>query len=187
MTRLLLTLLLLTVACDQPDSLVDDTDQPLPATLEGETPAHGYWALTRWPTLVLDVEGSCPEEAVEAALAPYRKAGIDIAHEAGECRPDAFHVEDGRVCLRTDAEMDKAGKAWWRDHPGTTDRITAGSIRIAPRCNPVTIAHELGHVIGFGHSEDPTHTMYGVEHHNNDFQGELELMAERRAVELARR
>lgn len=168
MQRLAILAALLLTACDAPGDLSHDTDQPLTETTQvaGETPTHGFWAYRRWPTLVLSTAGSCPVEAVEAALAPFHEAGIEIGYVAGECRPAFWRVEDGRVCLRVDDdglyEAEAAGEAYWRTRKGT-DQIVEGGIRVMSHCNPMAIAHEVGHVLGLGHSEDTAHTMYPAE------------------------
>lgn len=185
MTRLLAIALLLLTACDQPGERIDATDQQLPIAA-GETPTHGYWALTRWPTLVLSEAGTCPVEAVEAALKPFHAAGIAIAYVAGECRPDAFHVEDGRLCLRT--EGTRGGNTWWRYKPGTTDEISVGGITVGSDCDTVTLAHEVGHALGLGHNEDPTHPMYPAVtgEQSLDFGTDLAVVVARHQAYLER-
>jgi hypothetical protein len=185
-------LLVLLTACDAPSSLEHDTDQPLTSapTVDGETPTHGFWAYRRWPTLVLDEAGSCPVEAVEAALAPFRAAGIDVAYEAGVCRPDHWYVEDGRVCLRTDDdalwEDRDAGHAWWRPRLDAEDQIVTGGITVWSSCNPMVIAHEVGHLLGLGHSDDRAHTMYPAESDVLAFgERDLPAIVARRAEYLA--
>lgn len=176
MQRLAILAALLLAACHAPGNLSHDTDQPLVETtsVAGETPTHGFWAYRRWPTLVLDTAGSCPAEAVEAAMAPFYAAGIDVAYEVGECRPDHWYVEDGRVCLRTEEGI--AGHAWWRHSPDVVGEIMTGGIAVGPHCNPMAIAHEVGHVLGLGHSEDVGHTMYPAETDVLSF-GDVDLQA----------
>lgn len=152
---------------------------------------HGYWALSRWPTLVLDDGGSCPAEAVDEALAPLRAAGIEIKHEVGKCRSDHWYIEDGRICLRTDeeslSEHGLAGSAYWWPRPGTSDEIAMGGISVQPDCNPMVIAHEVGHILGLGHSEDKGETMYPAESEVLHFsEADLKAIVARRAAYLAR-
>lgn len=181
MQRLAILAALLLAACHAPGDLSHDTDQPLTETVPvaGWTPTHGFWAYRKWPTLVLDEAGSCPVEAVEAALAPFHEAGIEIGYESGECRPAFFRVEDGRVCLQVDDdglwEAEAAGEAYWRTRKGT-DQIVEGGIRVMSSCNPMVIAHEVGHVLGLGHSEDVEHTMYPAESDVLSF-GDVDLQA----------
>lgn len=194
MPRLIALAILLLAACDQPLSLEHDTDQPLTqadAVPAGTTPTHGYWALSRWPTLVLDVDGSCPAEAVQAALGPFHDAGIEIKHEVGKCRSDHWYIEDGRICLRTDEEgltdHGLAGSAYWWPRPGTSDEIAMGGISVQSDCNPMVIAHEAGHILGLGHSDDRANTMYPLESDVLSFDAaDLQAIVARRAAYLAR-
>jgi hypothetical protein len=185
---------LLLLACGQPRSLEYDVNQPLTHTADlptGSTPMHGYWALSRWPTLVRDEAGSCPAEAVDEALKPFHDAGIEIKHEVGKCRSDHWYIEDGRLCLRTDdeglSEHGLAGSAYWWPRPGTSDEIAMGGINVQSDCNPMVIAHEVGHLLGLGHSKDKANTMYPLESDVLSFDAaDLQAIVARRAAYLAR-
>lgn len=188
MRRLIATTLLLLAACDAPTSLEGDTNHPLTELATSATPIHGYWALYNWPTLVLDETGSCSEEAVEAALHPFHAAGIPLDYEPGACAPAHWHIEDGRICLSVDddglIERGVAGSASWRVRRGTTDEIVRASVSVRSECNPMVIAHEVGHVLGLSHSEDPTDTMWGVEGEALEFHGALEQLRAQRDVRM---
>jgi hypothetical protein len=165
-------------ACADPGSLEHDTAQPLTEVVADGT--HGHWALHRWPTLVLDVEGSCPVEEVDKALAPFLAAGIEMRREVGVCHPDHYHIEDGRVCLRVDderlAERKAAGVAWWRVRRGAPDEITVGGVIVRSDCLPMVIAHEVAHVLGLEHSEREGDTMYPAVSDALEFGGQLALI-----------
>jgi hypothetical protein len=165
-------------ACADAGSLEHDTAQPLVDVVADGT--HGHWALHRWPTLVLDVEGSCPVAEVDKALAPFLAAGIEMRREVGVCHPDHYHIEDGRVCLRVDderlAERKAAGVAWWRVRRGAPDEITVGGVIVRSDCLPMVIAHEVAHVLGLEHSEREGDTMYPAVSDALEFGGQLALI-----------
>lgn len=144
----------------QPLALIQPEPEPsCPITFIGRQDAGDALLERAWcpsrplPTIVIDEAVGCPAEKVEAALAMWREAGVDVPSMPGPCSE-----EPGTVCIVAAdfAERDAERNRTTMGLSHLTFRgpeLTGARIEVRPECYPDTIAHEIGHVLGFGHAD----------------------------------
>lgn len=135
----------------------------LPADAVIDAPLERRWSpFAPLPRFVIDERRACPEAAVEAAFSLWWDAGVELQWEVGAC-PET--MIEGVICIHTDdspsmAAARRLGSASWWTREEAPFYTFLGDIAVRSECDAAVIAHEVGHILGLGHSDHPEHTMY---------------------------
>ena len=144
------------------------------AVVAAALPSAPHWRTGERALVLVDQTGDPEwEQATRYAVTVWNRSGGDVrvtwARGDGPCRGDGRRVP---VCLTRHRTLERVGppglEGLTRPAPGSAGHYVGAVVRVCSDCGldparrRVVLTHELGHVLGLGHSRQPTSVMHPV-------------------------